>query len=196
MTCATLKSCWWTGRNNLAQGNLLQKQVEQILHFNTFLKRIGCSRTKFSGICVYNFDVPEDSPSQFPVNEAMWIMFMNSYMWAAAHCDNDRDQFKRVLRNMDVDQIQKVFTTTLNQVQSLQEIAPLSGLRDQLDWTGPPWKSCTFAGRQHLQTIVSKGVRLPGFCSVSPRKMPAPSTISRKWGARANFVFRRVSKMS
>ena len=72
----------------------------------------------------------------------MWIMFLNSYVWAAAHLDKDGDQSQRVLRNMDVDQIQKVFTTTLNQVQSLQETA-LSGLRDQLDWTERPWKSRT-----------------------------------------------------
>ena len=34
---------------------------------------------------------------------------MNPFMWAAVHFDKDGDQSQRVLRNMDVDQIQKVF---------------------------------------------------------------------------------------
>ena len=41
---------------------------------------------------------------------------------------------------MDVDQIQKVFSTTLNKVQSLPERA-LSGLHAQLEWTENPWTS-------------------------------------------------------
>ena len=104
----------------------------------------------------------------------MWIMFLNSYVWAAAHLDKDGDQSQRVLRNMDVDQIQKVFTTTLNQVQSLQETA-LSGLRDQLDWTERPWKSRTLitvvAG--HLQAnvyvLTDSVLCLGGKCPEPPR---------------------------
>ena len=53
-------------------------------------------------------DVPEHSLGQFPVNEATWGMFMNTFMWAAVRLDKDADQSQRVLRNMDVESIQKL----------------------------------------------------------------------------------------
>ena len=84
----------------------------------------------------------EDGPSQFLVNGAMWTMFMNSYMVAAVHLDKHGDQSQRVLRNMDAESMQRVFTATLNQGQSHQKRG-LYGLQDQLDWTEGPWKSRT-----------------------------------------------------
>ena len=36
-----------------------------------------------------HFDVLEDGLGQFPVNEAIWIMFMNCCVWAAVHLDKD-----------------------------------------------------------------------------------------------------------
>ena len=59
-------------------------------------------------------------------------------MWAAVHLDKDRDQCQRVLRNMDFDVIQLIFSTTPNQQER-----ELSGLQRQMDWDQSPWKSCT-----------------------------------------------------
>ena len=69
----------------------------------------------------HKYKVLEYAPCLFPVNEVILGIFMNSCMWAAVHLDKYGDQSQCVLRNMDVDLIQNVFTTTLNQVQSLQE---------------------------------------------------------------------------
>ena len=65
---------------------------------------------------------------------------MNSHLWASVHLERGRDQFQRVLRNMDVDVIQQVVSTTQNQIHCLQE-RELSGLQEQLDWDPKPWKS-------------------------------------------------------
>ena len=54
---------------------------------------------------------------------------------------------------MDVDQIQKVFSTTLNKVQSLPERA-LSGLHAQLEWTENPWTSQLVRLRVTVATVV------------------------------------------
>ena len=62
--------------------------------------------------------------------------------------DKDGDQSQRVFGNADVDLIQNVFTTTLNQVQSLQEpklsVGPAGFGRRSKD-------VLCYAARQHLQ---------------------------------------------
>ena len=121
---------------------------------------------------------------------------MDSCMLAAVHLDKDGDQSQRVLRNMDVDQIQKMYSTTLNQVQHGLQERELSGFYGQLEWTDSQLDVLCFAARQHLQTIARKGVRLRGFCSVPWRQMSAPPNIEEHVGARANFAFRRVSRVS
>ena len=67
------------------------------------------------------YKVPNNSPCSFPVNEAIWRIFLNFCMWASVHLDKERDQFQRALGNMDVDVIQQTSTTTQNQIHSLQE---------------------------------------------------------------------------
>ena len=69
-------------------------------------------------------------------------MFMNSCIWASVHLSKDGDQIQRVLRDMDVESIQKLFTTVQKQVRSLQN-KELLGLQDQLDWTESSWMSCS-----------------------------------------------------
>ena len=92
---------------------------------------------------------------------------MDSCMLGALHLDKDGDQSQRVLRNMDVDQIQKMYSTTLNQVQHGLQERELSDFYGQLEWADSQLDVLCFDARQHLQTIARKGVRLRGFCSVS-----------------------------
>ena len=121
---------------------------------------------------------------------------MDSCVLAAVHLDKDGDQSQRVLRNMDVDQIQKMYSTTPNQGQQGLQERELSGFYGQLEWADSPLDVLCFTARQHSQTIARKGVRLRGFCSVSWRQMPAPPNIEEHVGARANFALRRVSRVS
>ena len=58
---------------------------------------------------------------------------MNSCMCASVYLDQERDHFQRVLRNMDGEEIQEIFSTTQNQIQSLHQ-TELFGLHGQLDW--------------------------------------------------------------
>ena len=90
----------------------------------------------------------------------------------------------------------KCTSTTLNQVQQGLQERELSGFYCQLEWADSQLDVLCFAARQHLQTIARKGVRLRGFCSVSWRQMPAPPNIEEHVGARANFAFRRVPRVS
>ena len=69
---------------------------------------------------------------------------MNSCMWASVYLDQERDQFQRFLRNVDVEEIQLIFSTTQNQIHGLQE-KELFGLQGQLEWNQSPLKSCTLA---------------------------------------------------
>ena len=110
--------------NNKVWGNLVQNCLEKIW---TVPRRIECPNTR-------------QSLRQLLVNEEMLGMFMNSRMWASVHLDRGRDPFQRVLRNVDVDVIQQMVSTTQNQIQSLPE-RDLSGLQGQLDWDPNPWKS-------------------------------------------------------
>ena len=71
----------------------------------------------------------------------LWNIY-DSCMWVAVHLHHDQDQILRCLRNMKVEQIQQIFTTTGNQIAELQfeELAVLYG---QLSWEESPKRSCT-----------------------------------------------------
>ena len=69
---------------------------------------------------------------------------MNSCMWASVYLDQERDQFQRVLRNMDGEEIQEIFSTTQNQIQGLQQ-TELFGLHGQLDWDQSQLECCALA---------------------------------------------------
>ena len=90
---------------------------------------------------------------------------MYSCMLAAVHLDKDRGQSQRVLRNMDLDQIPKMYSTTLNQVQQGLQERELFDFYGQLEWADSQLDVLCFAARQHL--IARKGARLRRFCSVS-----------------------------
>ena len=61
---------------------------------------------------------------------------------AAVHLHEDQDQIQRVLRNMDVEQIQQIFATTQKQVADLHQ-KELYVMHGQQSWKESPPKSCT-----------------------------------------------------
>ena len=61
---------------------------------------------------------------------------MSSCMWAKVHLSKGQ----RVHRNMEVESIQKGFTTVQSQIQNIQGEEHY-GLTEQEDWTESPWKS-------------------------------------------------------
>ena len=94
------------------------------LEHNSSFKENWALKEKVLGNLRQKIGMPESAPFHFAVNEGMWRIY--ELLWTAAHLDKDGDQSQRVLRNMDVDQIQKVFSATLNQVQCLQKKKKLS----------------------------------------------------------------------
>ena len=108
-----------------------------------------------------------------------------STMWAVLHLDQDGDQSQRVLRNMDIKSIQKVFTTPLNKFQSLHK-EELFGLHGQVDWDDSPWKSCTLLDQSIYRHLQEKF--LHGFCSCLGGQCPEQPRSGNLWG-REHFVF-------
>ena len=94
-----------------------------------------------------------------------------SYLWTSVYLDQERDQFQRVLRNVDADEIQQIFSTTQNQILSLQD-KDLFGLQGRLDRDQSPWK----------QTTQRKGVCLRGIRVVLRRTTLSISEITRSFG--------------
>ena len=86
---------------------------------------------------------------------------MNSCMWGAVHLDKDGEQAQRVLRNIVVDLIQKVFTTMLNEVQGFlcsQELSGINSLRAALLPEGRR-KSVYLTGALRIRPPASDGSR-------------------------------------
>ena len=136
-------------------------------------------------------DVPEHSLGQFPVNEAMWRMFMNTLMWAAVRLDKDGDQSRRVLRNMDVESIQKL--TTQRAIRS----RVFKKENCYVNWIGPKAHgSRVLRLIKEFRTTTGKSFCLRGFRSMSWRKMPTPSPSRKKSGTRETFIFRHISGIS
>ena len=69
---------------------------------------------------VEKFKVAENAQYRFSMNEAIWGISMNSCMWSAVHMHEDRGQTQSVLRNMDVQEIQQICTTSPNLTVSLR----------------------------------------------------------------------------
>ena len=61
---------------------------------------------------------------------------------AAVHLHEVQDQIQRVLRNMDVEQIQQMFATTQNHIADLHQ-KELCVMHGQQSWKERPPKSCT-----------------------------------------------------
>ena len=61
-------------------------------------------------------DTPEALPCRFLVNQALWGIFMNSCLWAAAH----QDMLRRIIQNSEVQRIQTVFETLQAQISTLR----------------------------------------------------------------------------
>ena len=126
------------------------------------------------------FDVLEHSVGPFQVTEAMQGMFTNSCVRAAVHLDMDVDRSHRVLLNIDVATVEEVFTTV--------RMSGRESSRRRIFWcarpTGSDGKSLEivhFAGLKYLRTTTGKSVCLRGCCSLSWRKMPAPSSNGKNW---------------
>ena len=88
--------------------------------------------------------VLENTQNQLSAEEVIWGIRMNSCMWASVYLDQERDQFQRVLLNMDGEEIQEIFSTTQNQIQGLQQ-TELFGLHGQLDWDQSQLECCALA---------------------------------------------------
>ena len=90
---------------------------------------------------------------------------MNLFLWASAYLDKERDHFQRVFRNMDVEEIQQIFSTTQNLIHSQQDkevvwLARIAGLGSgSMD-------VLYFAAQHHLQAIWRQGVCLRGFRAI------------------------------
>ena len=107
---------------------------------------------------------------------------MNSCMWATAHLSKEGDQFQRVLRNTDVETIEKVLTTVHNPIQVLRE-EELYGLSDQLDWTESSQKSYYFLEHCISRAITVESVRFsPIRYYIWVGKMSTPSLFRRNMG--------------
>ena len=78
---------------------------------------------------------------QFPVNHAMWKIFMNFCMWATVHFSkNGRVHSNVFFGKWMFAPVQKDFTTVQNHIPILQG-EELGGLTEQSDWTDSPWRS-------------------------------------------------------
>ena len=64
-------------------------------------------------------------------------MFFESCVWATAHLRKD---FQRALRRVEIESIQRVFTTVQSQIYNLPEEEPYR-LTEQLDGTESRWRS-------------------------------------------------------
>ena len=102
-----------------------------------------------------HFMVPESVQHDFSVNEATWRISMNSCMWAAVRLHKDQDQIQRVLRKMDVEEIQQVIATTQNQMISSQH-SELSRVYVQLNRKQSPWRSCTLLDKDIYKQFMAK----------------------------------------
>ena len=120
---------------------------------------------------------------------------MISCMWASVHLDKERYQFHGVLRNMDVEVTQQIFSTTQNEIHSLEERA-LFRLQGQIDWDQSPWRCCTLVHDNTYKQLNANSVCLRGFSVVSGRQMPRISTICTSEGVRKNWVFSLISRIS
>ena len=65
-------------------------------------------------------------------------------MWPPVHLSKEEDQFQRVLRNVDIEAIQKMLTSVQRKIRNLQD-EEIYGLTEQLDWTESPLKVVFFA---------------------------------------------------
>ena len=156
--------------------NWCKKNWKKICHLNTLLHRkgSGCLRKRFSGICVANLVCVNMLRANSWSMKRFWRTFMHSCLQVAVHLDKDGDQSQRVLRNMDVDLMQKMLSTTLNQVQSLQE-RELTGLRGQQNGAESQWKSCNLLHdstckqlQAHVCVFVDSVLCINGKCQPHP----------------------------
>ena len=99
--------------------------------------------------------ITENTVFHFSVNEAIWRIFMNCCMWAAVYLDHERDQFQRVLQNMDAGEIQQIFSTMQNQIRSLQQ-EELFGLHRYVNLDQSSWKSCTLLHKNIYKQFSAK----------------------------------------
>ena len=77
----------------------------------------------------------------FSVNDAIWRIFL---AFLHVHLHEDQDQIQRVLRNLNVQEIQQIFTTKKTQIISLLQ-NELSGVHGHLNWDQSTWKSSTLS---------------------------------------------------
>ena len=73
-----------------------------------------------------------------PCFSQTWRTFVNSCMWASVYLVQEREHFRRVLRHMDVKEIQQKLSTTQNQTQSVQQEESCSACTDNPAWDQSP----------------------------------------------------------
>ena len=100
---------------------------------------------------------------------------MNSCMWARVRLSKDEEQLQRVLRDMDVESIQMVFTSVQTQIQNLNE-GEHYGLTRTLGLDTLSLEILFFAQARNVRAMTVQST------VVSRRKMSNASTIRRNLG--------------
>ena len=136
------------GTNQWARGDLIHQTgeavtLQEILHSTLFRIRERLSHSGKS--CQELASTIQGSwrrAARFLGQQRDWVNIFEFLHVAAVHLHEVQDQIQRVLRNMDVEQIQQMFAKTQNQIADLHQ-KDLYVMNGQQSWKERPPKSCT-----------------------------------------------------
>ena len=104
----------------LARRNLFQRRAKKLLDLTLYHDPSG-EFNKMLKIKITNLWRTRRQSWPLSMRRCAKVL-VNSCMWATVHLSNNDDQFHRVIQNVDMESIQKIFSKVQSQIQTLKRM--------------------------------------------------------------------------